>query len=112
MKKNSVPRFVSRTFFKGLAIVIPVIGAVYVLVWIARDSEAAIKSLLLTVIPEAWYIPGMGIAIFATGTFFIGLLMYPWITRGIIHGADTVFRRIPLFSSIYSPLRDLFDIFG
>lgn len=109
---RSLSRFLGATFVRGLALVIPVAGAAYVLTWLLRDSEGAIRSLLLNVIPRSMYFPGLGIGVFVVLTFLLGLLMYPWLTRVLIKRADTLFRNIPLFSQIYSPLKDLFDMFG
>ncbi len=112
MGKEHFARFFSRTFAKGLAILLPVLAAAYVLSWAARDSEKAMRALLLTFIPESFYIPGLGIFAFVLVTFLLGLLMYPWVTRAVFVSADAVFRRIPLFGSVYSPVKDLMDLFG
>jgi uncharacterized membrane protein len=112
MGGKSIPRFISKTFAKGIAVILPVLGAVYVLSWAAGDMEKAIKSVLLWVIPASFYIPGLGILVFVTITFLLGLLMYPWVTRIVFKHADRFFRRIPLFSSVYSPIKDLLDLFG
>lgn len=109
---HSLARFVSKTILQGLAIVLPVIAAGYLLIWVARDSERAIRSLLLLWLPQSWYIPGLGIALFAALTFLLGLMMYPFLTRTIFNSADRVFRRIPLFGNVYGPIRDLFDLLG
>ena len=109
---QSLPRFLSKTFFKGLAIVIPVTVAGYVLVWVFSDAESFFKSLMLLVLPEAYYIPGLGLVAFLIATFFLGLLMYPLITRSLLKRTDRLFRRIPLFGNIYSPVKDLFELFG
>lgn len=70
------------------------------------------KGLLLTIIPPEFYVPGLGLVIVAVGIFCVGLLMYPWLTRKLLDGADRVFRRLPFFGSIYSPTRDLMDLLG
>jgi uncharacterized membrane protein len=54
----------------------------------------------------------LGIVAFATLTFLPGLLMYPWMTRILLSGADRLFRRIPIFGTVYRPIKDLFDLFG
>jgi uncharacterized membrane protein len=112
MSKKNNTRFISKTFAQGIAVVLPVVGAGYVLTWAARDTEKAIKSILLAVIPESLYIPGLGIAVFVAFTFMLGLLMYPWITRIVLNTADNFFRKVPLFGSVYSPIRDFLDLFG
>jgi uncharacterized membrane protein len=95
-----------------MAVVLPVVAAIYVLVWIVRDTETAVKSLLLRVVPQEYYVPGSGLLLVLLTVFLIGLLMYPWLTRKMLDGLDGVFRKIPLFATIYSPVRDLMDVMG
>jgi uncharacterized membrane protein len=105
-------RFVSKTLLRGLTVVLPVIAAVYVIAWLIGDTETALRKLLSYVLPERFYLPGMGWAVLLIGVFLVGILMYPWLSRKFLNGMDTLFRKIPLFSTIYSPLRDLMEIFG
>ncbi len=105
-------RFATRTFIKGLVVVLPIAAAVYIVIWIVRDSEALVKGLLLAVMPEDSYVPGLGLALIVGGIFCVGLLMYPWITRKLVQGVDAVLRRIPLFGMIYNPVRDLMEVLG
>jgi uncharacterized membrane protein len=108
-------RLVTQTFVKGLVVVLPIMAAVYVVIWLVRDSEAWVKNLLLAVIPDQYghyYVPGLGLTLLVVGVFCVGLLMYPWITRKLLEAVDAVLRRIPLFGAIYSPARDLMDVLG
>jgi len=105
-------RFATRTFIKGLVVVLPIMAAVYVVLWMVRDSEALVKGLLLTIIPDDYYVPGLGLGLFLAGIFCVGLLMYPWVTRKLLDGVDGVLRNVPLFGAIYSPARDLMDVLG
>jgi len=105
-------RFATRTFIKGLAVVLPIMAAVYAVIWIVGDSEALVKRLLLAVIPDDYYVPGLGLALFLAVIFCVGLLMYPWITRKLLDGLDRLLRKVPLFGAIYSPTRDLMNVLG
>lgn len=105
-------RFVTRTFIKGLVVVLPIMAAIYVVIWLVRDSEAAVKGILLAVVPERLYVPGLGLAFSLAAIFCVGLLMYPWITRRLLDGVDGLLRKVPLFGAIYSPARDLMDLVG
>ena len=112
MKNRNLLPFLSRTFLKGLAVVLPIVAAVYVTLWIVRDGEALVRGTLLTVLPEEYYVPGLGLALVIATVFCIGLLMYPWLTRKLLDGIDGLLRRVPLFGSVYSPTRDLMEMFG
>lgn len=56
-------QLLTRTFFKGLVVVLPFFAAVYVFLWIVRDGEAVVRALLVKVIPEQYYLPGLGLAL-------------------------------------------------
>lgn len=103
---------VSKIMLRGLSIVLPIAVAIYVIVWLIRGAEGALKGLLTLVLPEGFYVPGMGLVAVLAIVFCVGLLMYPWITRKLIGGIDGLLRRIPLFGSVYSPVKDLMDLFG
>jgi len=105
-------KFFAQTIFKGLAVVLPVVAAVYVILWLVRDTEAAVKSLIVAVVSDTFYVPGMGLLLVVTAVFFIGLLMYNFVTRKMLDGLDSLFRKIPLFAAIYGPVRDLMDMMG
>ncbi len=105
-------RLLGRILLKGLSIVLPITIAVQVVIWLARTAEDSVRVLLAHLLPEGWYVPGSGIALLAAAVFLLGLLMYPWLTRTVLGGFDRVLRNLPLFGSIYSPLKDLMDFFG
>ena len=104
--------FATRTFIKGLSVVVPLALAVYVAVWLVRSSEIAAKKLLTSFLPEIYYVPGLGLLVLLGTVFLIGLLMYPWLTRKIIGGLDALARHTPLLKSVYSPIKDLMNLFS
>lgn len=105
-------KWITQTLFKGMAVVLPVVAAIYIIIWLIRDTESAVKQLLLLFVPNEYYVPGAGLLLVVCTVFLIGLLMYPWLTRKVLDGFDSVFRKIPLFATIYSPVRDLMDLMG
>jgi len=105
-------QFLTRTFLKGLAVVVPIAAAAYVVYWLAVSAESLIKQLLLQVLPEEFYVPGLGLTAVVGGIFLVGLAMYPWLTRVLLTGVDRVLRKIPLIGMVYSPIRDLMEMLG
>lgn len=108
----SIYKTTSRILLKGLSLVLPVAVAIYVIVWLVRSAEGTLKSALTAILPDGYYVPGMGLLAVVVIIFCAGLLMYPWLTRKLIETADGVFRKIPLFGSVYSPVKDLMDLLG
>ena len=105
-------KFVSQTFLKGLAVTVPIAAVAYLVYWLAGDAEAAIRGLLLSAMPEQYYVPGLGILLVLGTIFCIGLLMYPWLTRVTLEATDRGMRKIPLIGAVYAPVRDLMDMVG
>ncbi len=105
-------KFATQTFLRGLAVVVPIAAAAYVVYWLTGDAESLIKTGLLSVLPEQYYLPGLGLLLVVTGIFCVGLLMYPWLTRVILQGTDRLLRKVPLVNMVYSPIRDLMEMIG
>lgn len=105
-------RFITRTMLQGLSVVLPIGASLYLLVWLGRGIESLTAGLVGLWLPESIYFPGLGVILFVALVFGMGLLMYPWITRALLGKVDRVLRRIPLFNSIYSPVKDLMNLFG
>jgi len=104
-------KLLTSTLFRGFAVVIPVIVAVWVIVWLVGAAEGATRWLIeLALPPEQAYIPGMGVLLLLAVTFVIGLSMYTWIARSLVFVGDRMLRRIPLFGSVYGPARDFFEL--
>lgn len=104
--------FLSRTMLKGMAVVLPVAAAIYVVVWLGSGVDRLMKGILTRVLPRDLYVPGSGVVLVILGVFVVGLLMYPVLTRRLLTRLDILLRRIPLFASIYSPVRDLLNLLG
>lgn len=102
----------SKLFIKGLSIVLPIAVALYVMVWMIRSSEGAVKGILTTILPPGSYIPGMGLLTIIILVFVAGLLMYPWLTRKLFRTADKTLRKIPIFGNVYAPVKDLMGLMG
>ncbi len=105
-------RTVLQILLKGISVLLPVIVAIYVLSWLVLSAEGIVKTILVQVFPDGYYIPGIGIVFIILLVFFAGLLMYPWVTRKLIGQFESLFRKIPFLGSVYSPIKDLMDLFG
>jgi uncharacterized membrane protein len=73
--------------------------------------ERALKEVLVRILPNGWYLPGLGIAMVVVTVFLVGLLMYPWITRKFIQSIETGFRKLPVVGALYSSIHDVLGLF-
>lgn len=101
------PGVVWRTFLRGLVVVIPVLVTLAVLVWLGASLERVLGGMLRLAIPDAYYVPGMGIAAGIALTFAAGVALQLWFTRRLLLLAEHVLERIPLAKTIYSAARDV-----
>ena len=68
-------RTVSRIFFTGLAAVLPLVITIAILWWLGSGAERLLGGVVLRLIPNSWYVPGMGILLGVLLTFAIGPLV-------------------------------------
>ncbi len=101
---------ITRTFLTGLAVTLPVVLTLYLLVWATLTTERALDGLLRFVLPEAVYVPGLGVVLGVVLVFFVGLLMRTWAARNIFAWTEKQMYRVPVVKTVYGALRD-FTVF-
>jgi uncharacterized membrane protein len=63
----------------------------------------------MRVLPEGWYIPGMGVISAVAMTILIGLLTHVILFQKLFAIGDAILHRLPLVKTIYSALKDFID---
>ncbi len=101
--------FIVKVFLKGFSVVFPVIITVYVLYILVNFVETLAQKILSSLSLNL-YFPGLGALLAFSSIFVIGLLMYPWLTRTILSSVENGLRKIPIFKSVYSPIKDMMSI--
>ncbi|HEX7046188.1 MAG TPA: DUF502 domain-containing protein [Gammaproteobacteria bacterium] len=99
-------RVLGRIFFTGLVTVLPIAITVAVLWWLGSAAEKLLGAVVIWLIPNAWYVPGMGILLGILLIFSIGLLARAWLFRKIFGLWDGLFNRIPLVKTVYGAVQD------
>ncbi|MHC5066486.1 MAG: DUF502 domain-containing protein, partial [Planctomycetota bacterium] len=107
----SVMRFLTRLFLRGLAAVLPVGLTIYIVYWLATTGESLLRSLLLLVLPEEYYITGMGFVLAVSSITLIGALNYSWVARSIIGLSTSILERVPLVRAVYGMIKDMMRFF-
>lgn len=102
----------NRIFFRGLITIIPVAVTLYLLFWIVSVMENLVGKILRLILPEALYIPGFGVIATFALIFSFGLLLNNFVLSELVEGAEKKLKSIPFFKAIYSPLRDLMNLFS
>ena len=51
-------------FLRGLGVVLPIVLTVWIVVWLLQGAEALLKPVFLLLVPEEFYLPGLGRLVF------------------------------------------------
>ena len=100
---------ITRTFFTGLAVTLPVVATLYLLYWAVLATESALDGLLRFVLPQEAYFPGQGLALGVVLVFLAGLLMRTWVARKLFAWTEQLMYRVPVVKTVYGALRDFAD---
>jgi uncharacterized membrane protein len=98
-----------KLFLQGLAVLIPVTLTLAILWWMAVGAERFLGGMLSLVLPEGWYVPGMGVVSAVAITILIGLLTHILVFQKLFEIPDTLFKKLPLVKTIYTAFKDFID---
>lgn len=96
-----------RTFLVGLATVLPIALTLYVVVWLAGVAESVFGVLARAVLPQGWYLPGLGVLMGVALVFLLGAFINAWLVSHLLTFGQRLLERIPVVKTIYGGLRDL-----
>jgi uncharacterized membrane protein len=103
---------IKKIFISGLITFLPLAVTVYILLVFITIIENVLGRFLKNVLPEGYYIPGYGFIATLLIIFIFGLLVNNLITATIIKRLQEKLTEIPLVKAVYSPLRDLINLFS
>jgi uncharacterized membrane protein len=102
----------ARTFFSGLAVVLPIAITVAVILWAISTAESVLGAVVRLVIPDERYQQGFGLLIAVVLIFAVGVLMEAVYFRRLMGWFENLLNRIPLVKTVYSAVRDLMSLFS
>ncbi len=102
---------ISKLFLQGLIAILPVALTIYALYWLAVSAESILGKAIRLIIPEKFYLPGMGILAGIFVILSIGILLKLWLFRKIFQWGEKIIKKLPLIKFFYSSIRDLTDFF-
>lgn len=100
----------NKIFFRGLITLLPIAITIYILYSAIVILENLLGSLLRRILPE--YIPGLGLLLTLVLIFMFGLLLNNFLTARFMHALENRLVQVPFIKAIYSPLRDLMNLFN
>src|SRR5664280_3359376 len=93
---------ISKTFFKGLIAIIPLILTCYLLLWLASTGELVLGNIFKFFFPDSWYIKGVGFVLGLAVAYFFGRFLETEAFRSLFNRFQELVLQIPVFKSIYT----------
>jgi uncharacterized membrane protein len=95
---------------RGLVVVLPMALTVWLLWWIGASTETLLRNLIVLVVPERFYQPGMGIVAALALLLSAGVLVNAFIVRRFLAAWESMMDRIPIVKSVYGAFRDFMQL--
>jgi len=100
-QKEGGMKRLTKYFFEGLLVLIPLVATVYVIYVIFTKIDSIFKFAL----------PGMGFVVTLLMITLVGFISSNFIARRLVGLVDTIFTRLPLVKMIYTSVKDLIGAF-
>ncbi|MFP4062741.1 MAG: DUF502 domain-containing protein [Halochromatium sp.] len=112
MQDSSLLTQLRTWFLQGIALLAPLTITLALLIWLGQSVEVFVDGLLHRLLPDAWYIPGMGLVAALLVVLAAGLLANLFLVRWLLELAERVLDRIPLVKSLFQGLKDVARFFA
>lgn len=103
---------IGKLFLKGLAVTVPIAVTLAIVFWLARTAEQVLGALLEMLLPDSWYIPGMGLAFGVGLVLLVGVLSHVLFFQKLFFWSEAWLNRLPLVKTIYSAMKDFIGYFS
>jgi uncharacterized membrane protein len=101
-----------RIMFRGLVAMLPAVLTLYILFWLVRSAETVLGGMLEVLLPEGWYLPGMGLLTGLIVIFLFGLTLNAFLVRRLLDLSEELMNHIPLVKTLYGSLKDFVGFFA
>jgi uncharacterized membrane protein len=91
---------------RGLVVVLPMALTAWLLWWLGTSVESLLHQVIILVVPEDAYRPGMGIVAAVLLLIAAGTLVNAFIVRRVLAAWERLMDRIPIVKSVYGAVRD------
>lgn len=98
---------ISAIFLQGLIAILPILLTIALIGWLLSTLETYLREILLLVISEDAYWPGLGLILGLLLIFGLGLLIKFYLGQLILSGLNKLMERIPLVNTIYNAFNEI-----
>ena len=103
-------QWLRRNFIAGFFVIVPLFITVAAFIWLFQVVDGLTTPLYDRMLGRR--IPGLGIATTAAGVMAVGALATNVIGRRLLQRADSYLLRVPVFRTIYAPVKQLVVAFS
>lgn len=103
---------IANIFLKGLVFSLPLIITFGLLYWLFATAENVLKIPLQNLLPNGWYITGLGVLSAFLIIFCVGILVQAYLIKYVLQWFIQLIEKIPLVSTLYTSARDLMQFFA
>lgn len=103
---------IANTFLKGLLFTLPVAFTFGLIYWLFMVAEDLLRAPLGLLLPEGWYLPGMGVISAIAIIFAVGVLVQAYVVGQLFRLFESGLERIPLVKTLYGGAKDLLHFFA
>lgn len=96
---------------QGLGTLLPLGLTLYALFWLFSTLETLCRPVLLLVLPQTSYFPGLGVLAGVGVLLVTGLMMHLYGMRYLVNLGNQLVQKIPLAKSIYASIQDILSVF-
>lgn len=103
-------KHLQKIFLQGLVTFLPIALTIYIIYAGISIVDSLLGDTLRQILPM--YIPGLGFLLTILIIFLLGFLLNNLIAAGAFHKLENRLMKVPFIKAIYSPLRDLMNLFS
>lgn len=103
-------QWLRRSFLAGFFVTVPLVVSVVALVWAFRFADRVTGALGERLFGAPW--PGLGLVATAAAILAVGALTTNMIGRRLLTKGEHVLEKVPLFRTIYAPVKQLISAFS
>ena len=103
-------QWLRRSFMAGFFVTVPLVVSVVAIVWAFRFADRVTSALGERLFGAPW--PGLGLLVTAAAILAVGALATNMIGRRVLAQSEHLLQRVPLFRTIYAPVKQLISAFS
>lgn len=99
-----------RRFLTGVFVTVPLVVSVVAIVWVLQWADRLTSGLGERVVGQ--HLPGLGLLATAAFVLLVGIVATNVIGRRLLQRTEQLLLRIPLFKTVYGPVKQLISAFS